>query len=230
MEHEERQLITGLFDRMRGFGAVQKDRDADQLIAQYVRSMPDAPYLLVQSVLIQEQALQQADARMQELEARVQELETRPAPQASGGSFLGGLFGGGAKPAPASVPAMNRSAPAGSPWGQQPQAMQQPAQQYGQPQYAPQAQAAPAGGGFMKSAMATAAGVAGGMLVANSIQGMMNGGNHGTHNTSSPTPPNEPQYQQASNNDPAYDDAAQDAEQDASYDSGGDSGGGDMDI
>ena len=52
MEHEERQLISGLFDRMRGFGTVQKDRDADQLIAQNVRAMPDAPYLLVQSVLI----------------------------------------------------------------------------------------------------------------------------------------------------------------------------------
>jgi uncharacterized protein len=229
MEHEERQLITGLFDRMRGFGAVQKDRDADQLIAQNVRAMPDAPYLLVQSVLIQEQALQQADARMQELEARVRELEARPASQASGGSFLGGLFGG-SKPAPAAVPQVGRGAPSGSPWGQQAAAPQQYGQQ---PQYAPQA-AAPAGGGFMKSAMATAAGVAGGMLVASSISNMMNGGHSGTQNASntptSPTP-TDPQYQQAGNNDPAYDDAAQDAEQDASYDSGGgfDSGG-DMDI
>jgi uncharacterized protein len=222
MEHEERQLITGLFDRMRGFGTVQKDRDADQLISQNVRAMPDAPYLLVQSVLIQEQTLQQADAR-------IQELESRPAAApASGGSFLGGLFGGGSRPAvPASVPPMGRGAPAGSPWGQQAAA---PQPQYGQqPQYAPQ-QAPAAGGGFMKSAMATAAGVAGGMLVASSIQNMMNGGQHGgAQNASTPAAtPAEPAYQQASNNDPAYDDAAQDAEQDASYES--DAGGGDMDI
>jgi uncharacterized protein len=230
MEHEERQLITGLFDRMRGFGTVQKDRDADQLIAQNVRAMPDAPYLLVQSVLIQEQALQQADARMQELEARVRDLESRPASQSSGGSFLGGLFGGGSKSSPAAVPQVNRSATGGSPWGQQAAAPQQYGQQ---PQYAPQA-AAPAGGGFMRSAMTTAAGVAGGMLVASSISNMMNGGHGNTHNASTsptPTPTTDPQYQQASNNDPAYDDAAQDAEQDASYDTGGgfDSSG-DMDI
>ena len=58
MTPEERQLIAGLFDRMRSYGAPEKDREAEALINQSVRANPDAPYMLVQSVLVQEQALQ----------------------------------------------------------------------------------------------------------------------------------------------------------------------------
>jgi hypothetical protein len=50
----ERQLVTDLFDRMRGFGPPEKDREAEALINQSVRAMPDASYMLVQSVLVQE--------------------------------------------------------------------------------------------------------------------------------------------------------------------------------
>src|SRR5262245_32614080 len=102
MNPDERQLINGLFDRMRGYGAVEKDRDAEALINQSVRQMPDAPYMLVQSVLVQEHALQQADQRIRELEDRVRDLEDGPrSPQGGGGgSFLGGLFGGGPRSAP----------------------------------------------------------------------------------------------------------------------------------
>ena len=94
MTPDERQLITGLFDRMRAFALPQKDREAEALINQAVRAMPDAPYMLVQSVLVQEQALEAANARVQELEARVRDLEQGAQPQQGGGSFLGGLFGG----------------------------------------------------------------------------------------------------------------------------------------
>jgi len=97
----------------------------------------------------------------------------------------------------------------------------------------------------MKSAMATAAGVAGGVLVAGAIGNMMrgHGSEGGAHSASgdSMTPlPNyqdagsndqggtysaEPQYQDASNNDQGnaeYDDAAQDAADDASWGSDSD--------
>ncbi len=86
MNSEERNMISGLFDRMRSFGAPEKDRDAEALIAQSVRAMPDAPYMLVQSVLVQEHALQQAGQRIEELEARVAQLEANGgrAAQASG--------------------------------------------------------------------------------------------------------------------------------------------------
>lgn len=173
MTPEERQLIAGLFDRMRGFGAPDKDRDAEALINQSVRAQPDAPYMLVQSVLVQEQALQEAGNRIQDLEEQVRALQgsgqTRPQGSQGSGSFLGGLFGGGARTEPpraSSVPAIgSRAAPiaAGSPWSQ------------GQAAAPPPAQAPAAGGGFMKSAMATAAGVAGGMLLADGIRNMMGG-------------------------------------------------------
>ena len=263
MSPDERQMISGLFDRLRGFGPPQKDRDADALISQSLRANPDAGYMMVQQVLVQENVMESQAARVSELEARVRDLEDQlargqAAPQSSGG-FLGGLFGGGSKPA--SVPAAGRpqpsfmpsggGAPARSPWGQQaPQqgGYQQPMQQggYQQPMMAPQAAA---GGGFMKQAMTTAAGVAGGMLVANAIGNMMHGGHgsaqaaglgSGAHNpapdatTAQPAyDANDPAYGQtaaADPNDPAYDTPTQAAyDNDPAVDSGGGWGGGGSD-
>ena len=237
MNNEERQLISGLFGRMQQYGSPEKDRDAEQLIAQSIRANPDAHYMLVQSVLVQENALQQADQRIQDLEARVQELEAgqRSAPAAAqSGGFLGGLFGG-SRPAAqpsrglASVPATGRPAmatpPANSPWGRPGQA--------GMTQAPMQQQAAGGGGGFMKTAMATAAGVAGGMLLANSIQGMMNPGSHGAQAASASTDATTGEPQSAANAEPQYQDPTDNdpGNYDTAYDnSGGDVGGGDFDA
>src|SRR5262245_61177233 len=96
MTPDERQLITGLFDRMRGYSLTEKDGEAETLINGQVAGLRDAPYMLVQSVLVQEHALQQADARIKELEDQVRQLQSDTRPPAGGsGSFLGGLFGGG---------------------------------------------------------------------------------------------------------------------------------------
>ncbi|MCL4766831.1 MAG: DUF2076 family protein [Hyphomicrobiaceae bacterium] len=178
MTPDERQLISGLFERMRAFGAPEKDGEAEALIRQSVREIPDAPYMLVQSVLVQEHALQQADQRIRELEARTAELETRAArAPAQPGGFLGGLFGGGvtsegpARPkSRGSVPSAGTRHPSGASAGSGP--IGAPRRPVGA-----QAQAAPgAGGSFLQSAMATAAGVAGGMLLAGSISSMLGGG------------------------------------------------------
>lgn len=239
MNGEERQLISGLFDRMRGVGAVEKDRDAEALINQSVRQIPDAPYMLVQSVLVQEQALQQAGERIEELEERVRQLEqmsARPAqPQASGG-FLGGLFGGGAqRPGASSAPPMRggsvpsfgggqgrpMGAPAGGAWGNAPgynaapQQMQQPA----------------GGGGFMRSAMTTAAGVAGGMLVAGAISNMMKGDT--ANAAGAQTASNDASAAQPAAQDAGYSDADNDPGTVDAADEGGGWGGddgGDMDV
>lgn len=240
MTPDERQMISGLFDRMRQQGSVDKDRDADAMIRDYIRQMPDAAYMLVQSVLVQEMALQNTQQQVQDLEDRVRELETAGRPQqSSGGSFLGNLFGGGARPAPASVPMTGRSsgsfgggsAPAGggTPWGRAPVGGQ-PA--YGQQGGAmPMQQQAPAGGGFMRSAMTTAAGVAGGMLAANAISSMMKGDQAHASPLSSPQHAasdtgNDPggSYNAADDgNDPAgsYDAADDGDDPGGSYDDGG---------
>ena len=175
MTPEERQLITSLFDRMRSFAVPAKDKEAEALISQSTQALPDAPYMLVQSVLVQEQALQQASARIRDLEETVRALKSAQGGQASGaGSFLGGLFGGGR---PASEPHADSSVPqAGtraavsasgdpSPWSRGQSASQQQS-------------AMPASGGFLRSAMTTAAGVAGGMLAAGAIRDLLGGSAH----------------------------------------------------
>jgi hypothetical protein len=184
MTPDERQMITGLFDRLRQQGVVDKDRDAEALIRDLIRQNPDAAYMLVQTNLVQDMVLQQSEERVRELEDQIAELENRrPQSQPQGsGSFLGGLFGGGSRPS--AVPSTGRGqsagfgasrAPAagGSPWGSAPGARSTVG---GAPmQQSPMAAQAAGGGGFMRSAMATAAGVAGGMLAANAISSMLKG-------------------------------------------------------
>jgi hypothetical protein len=239
MTPEERQLIGDLFDRMRSTGLQDKDREAESFINQFMRSTPDAAYKLVQSVLMQENALQEAGGRIEDLENRVRELEDQLAPpqpqqRGSSGGFLGGLFGSKPEPQPvrraaSSVPQTGQryDQPSGSPWGRQ-QAAPPPPQQGG---YAPQggyAQPQPpqgGGGGFMRSAMTTAAGVAGGMLAAGAIRDMMGGGAHaaghadrGAAESHSPYEVTANDRSQADQN--AIDDAEADAQADQEQDLG----------
>src|SRR5688572_22656907 len=149
MQSEERELITGLFGRLQPFESQPRDGEAEALIKDLAVRQPAAPYLLVQTVLVQEQALKAAQERIAELEARA-----GAAPAASG--FLG-------------------SAPKISPWGA-------PAAPAAPPSVPPtrsplQAAVAPqqggGGGSFLRSAMATAAGVAGGALLFEGIRNLM---------------------------------------------------------
>jgi uncharacterized protein len=173
MTPEERRLIEDLFDRMMSYGAPDKDREAEALINQRVRAMPEAVYMLTQSVLVQEQALQASNERIAELEERLRALEEGGGqPRRSGGFLSGGFLGRNRdpEPRPSSVPqAGTRPAPSGydrpSAWGQGAPAQPPP----------PPPAAAGGGGGFMRSAIATAAGVAGGVLAADSIRNMLGG-------------------------------------------------------
>lgn len=245
MTPDERQLISGLFDRIRSNGPVEKDRDAESLINQAVRQTPDSAYLLVQSVLAQEHYLQQAASRIEDLEARMRDLEDelaqqQAAPQrSSGGSFLGGLFGGGqSAPQPAgrsagSVPAFGSRSPvprAGQPGSAWNQPQQRGGAAAGSPwggQQSPPQQPARGGGGFMASALTTAAGVAGGMMAANALSSMFGGGS----NANAAPHPSGSENASTSADQQAQLDAQQDAQQDqelaneqyASYDDGGDS-------
>lgn len=153
MQSEERDLIEGLFGRLKAYEAQPRDPEADRLIASLVASQPGTPYLLTQTVLVQEHALKAAQARIAELEAKA---AAAPPP-----SFLG-------------------SAPKIGPWGAAPSAA--PASAPPPPQVAPPSaaswQASPqlqAGGGFLRSALTTAAGVAGGALLFDGIRSMFGG-------------------------------------------------------
>jgi hypothetical protein len=190
MNAEERALIDGLFDRMRSVENAPRDPEAEALIAQRLRDAPHAPYVLAQTVLVQDHALQAANARIEELEAQARQ----PAPQEERGSFLGGLLGGSRG---TSVPTAGQRPVGYDNPGQQPGYGQQGYPQgqpgYGQQGYGQQGfpqgqqgfgQQPPAGrfgggmgggGGFLSSALTTAAGVAGGALLFDGIKSMMGG-------------------------------------------------------
>ena len=168
---QERQVLADLFERVRSAAASPRDAEAEAFIADAVRAQPYAPYLLAQTALVQQHALEAAAQRIQELEAKA----AHPA-QESG--FLGNLgrslFGGG-EPAPR--PGYDAGAYQRTP-GPPPAA---PA-----PAYAPSPPSGPWGspapatrGGFLSGALTAATGVAGGLLAANAIESLLGGGRGG---------------------------------------------------
>jgi len=181
MSPEERQLLTTLFDRVRTASATPRDRDAEAFIEQGTREQPYATYYLAQAVIVQEKGLEAAANRIRELEDRVHELEAsqsehRRAEQ--GGGFLSSIFGSGQPqqsagthaPGPWDANPPRQSYRTGSDYNDGYRAPPPPAGPWSQ-------QAAPsAGGSFLRGALGTAAGVAGGMLLANSLSGIF--GNH----------------------------------------------------
>jgi hypothetical protein len=189
MSPEERQLLTSLFDRVKTASQTPRDREAETLVEQSVRDQPYSPYYLAQAVIVQEKGLEAASERIKQLEDQVRQLQDEnaraaqaPAPQQSGG-FLSSIFGSSQQPAPRPpAPAPAASGPWGNSAGNGGAAQQgyRQAPAYdggyqGGPQGAPWSggqpqQAAPsAGSSFLKGALGTAAGVAGGMLLANTL-------------------------------------------------------------
>jgi uncharacterized protein len=168
MTPEEQNLITGLFDRLRQASNQPKDAEADQLIRSKVGEIPSSPYLLVQSALVMQQALSNAQSRITTLEKQVAEANAGAGSQQPGGSFLSGvasLFGGGqsrAQPQRATPPSPAPPAP--------PPPVIQPPQPgaYAYPPAAPRS-----GGGFLQGALSTAAGVAGGALLFQGIENLI---------------------------------------------------------
>jgi hypothetical protein len=191
MTPQERQLIDDLFDRLSKLESAPRDSDAVAAISQGLRRAPNAVYALVQTVLLQDEALKRANAR-------IEELENAGAPgQNQTGGFLDtmrdALFGQNQNQPHGSVPnvrppgsdrpvwnsgqVMPQSGPYNQPSYGQPSFGQpsygQPS--YGQPYGTPQA---PIGGGgsFLGTAAAAAAGAVGGSLLLNGVRSMMGGG------------------------------------------------------
>jgi len=162
MTSDERTLISTLFERLNQAAAQPKDAEADDYIRSKVSQQPLAPYLLVQSTLVMQQALAAAQSRIADLE---KELAASTSPrQEPGSSFLAGmssLFGVGQSPS--------------QPPPRSPQTPPPLPTQSAQPSTfaPPPIPAAGRGGGFLQSALSTAAGVAGGALLFQGIQNLM---------------------------------------------------------
>ena len=155
-------------------------------ISDAVRAAPHAPYVLAQTVLVQQQALEAAANRISQLEAATQQ---GPQQNEEHGSFLGNLgktiFGSGpSSPPPRPDPeqqAYQRAAPP-PPRGYAPPQGGYPPQGYpqqpgGYPQQpGPWSQPQPSGGGgFLQNAASTATGVAGGVVLGNLLGGLFGG-------------------------------------------------------
>jgi hypothetical protein len=177
MQSEEQRLIEGLFSRLQQAesSTAPRDVEADRLIQSYVSKQPSAPYYMAQAMIIQEAALKRLNAQVQELQQQVTQLQSQAQnskPQSTG--FLAGLFGGGASQSQNSQPSSGSAPIPGTQnggWGNNP-APSQPAYQQQPPAYQQQAPAAPIGSGFLGGALKTAAGVAGGVVLADMLTGM----------------------------------------------------------
>jgi len=165
MNPQERKIIDDLFDKLgqAEHQAGPREPIAEAHIRSRIENQPAAPYLMAQTIVMQQQALEAAQTRLAGLE---DELTRRPA----GGGFLSGLFGGGAAER---GPGVSQGTAQGTP-----QSTPRPPVAAGSHAFG--RSTAPAqpgrGGGFLAGAAQTAMGVAGGMLLGSMI-GSAFGGN-----------------------------------------------------
>jgi hypothetical protein len=170
-EHEKLQQFLGQLNQAQG---VQRDPEADALISAAVSRQPDAAYLLVQRTLLQDQALEAAQARIAQLER-----QSQPARPASSGSFLGGADAWGNSARTVAAPAaMPERGPAQYPQAGQGAYPQNQVPYPGQRQGGFSRFGGGMGGGggssFLGTMAATAAGVAGGAFLFQGIGNLLN--------------------------------------------------------
>jgi hypothetical protein len=188
MTPEERELVADLFNRLAELERTPRDPGAERAIREGLARAPNAVYALVQTVLLQDEALKVADQRIAEME---QALAQTPSSDRRSGSFLENMRDNllGREPARGSVPPVGGDRPMGTPpgygrerdpWGRSDQPMTG-GPGYGGPGYggptsgAPMAGPGGGGGSFLGTAAAAAAGAIGGGLLMNSIRGMLGG-------------------------------------------------------
>lgn len=181
MTPQEQQLLVSLTQRVNQTQLQEKDPDAENLLGRELGANPDAVYILAQTVLVQDIALQQARAQVTQLQQQLQQARQQPAHTTS---FLGRLLGEHdspqiAPPAAPPVPPMQQAPYAGGsqpPYQPVPGYQAPPPPQYAQPQF----MAVPAGQpSFLRSAMQTATGVAAGALAFEGVEAILHGFGHG---------------------------------------------------
>jgi hypothetical protein len=176
MTPQERQLVADLFDRLASLEPEPRDPDAERVIADGFRRAPHAAYALVQTVLVQDEALKRANARIEELQG----MGADEAPRQGG--FLDNMRDAllGRDDRRGSVPSVRPGGLGSSGvWGAGPAAGAGAPPMGGQPMgpgmgAGPMGAGAPGmgGGSFLGTAAASAAGVIGGAMMLNGIRSM----------------------------------------------------------
>jgi len=90
MTPQEESMLNDLIGRIEQTQLTEKDPDAEQLLNQRLGRNPNALYILAQTVLVQNYALEQAQAQLNQLRQQSQALQQQPARSTS---FLGSLLG-----------------------------------------------------------------------------------------------------------------------------------------
>jgi len=148
MTPDEKRMLADLASKIAQTPAPPRDPEAEEFIRTQIGKRPDALYLMTQTVLIQNLALDQARRQLQDLQSR--------AGQSQSGSFLNqGSSGGNYGQAPGQSYPGNYGAP--------------------QPGYAQVGSTPQPGGGapsFLRGAAQTAAGVAAGALAFEGIRSL----------------------------------------------------------
>jgi uncharacterized protein len=191
MTPQERQLMAQLFDRLATLESAPRDPDAEAMIREGFRRAPNAAYALVQTVLLQDEALKAANAHIQQYEQSTgTPQQANEPPRSFLDSMRDNLFG--REEPRGSVPRVPQSgAPLGAPgdrpdpWGRGGQGGYQQGsyQPGGYQQGAPmQAPPPPSGGGgsFLGTAAAAAAGMIGGSLLMGGIRSALGGHSGGS--------------------------------------------------
>jgi hypothetical protein len=170
MTPQEQALVGELFDRLASVENTPRDPEAERVIANGLRRAPHAVYALVQTALVQDEALKRANARMEELEAQ---LDGGPQVQQQGG-FLDSMREAvlGRREPRGSVPSVRSPGTQTSPMAPPPYEGG-----FGYPPQMPTGPAFGSGGSFLGTAASTAAGVIGGALLTDGIRSMF--GHHG---------------------------------------------------
>jgi hypothetical protein len=83
MDRSDRQAIEELFDRLANYErkAPPRDPEAEAFIGSAIRHQPAAPYYMAQTIIVQQQALDDAQRRIAELEGRAASAAPRREPR-----------------------------------------------------------------------------------------------------------------------------------------------------
>ena len=155
MTPQEREMLIALANKIAQTPPPQRDSEAEELIRERIGSRPDALYILTQTVLIQNLAIEQAQKQIHDLQQRGSQI------QGQGSSFLG------------SSPLVSQMPPSG----------QQSSPAYGSATPPPSAPpsgwfGSGSGSSFLRGAATTAAGVAAGALAFEGIRALFSGSEH----------------------------------------------------
>jgi hypothetical protein len=172
MNSQERRIIDDLFDKLREVERQSGHREplAEARIRAHIEAQPAAPYYMAQTIVMLEQALRKAQARLEDLE---RELATGPANR----GFLSSLLGAGQSQARSDCLQGYTPRTVNSP--------SRPGALWGAP--GPDMTAQPGRAGFLSGAAQTAMGVAGGVLLG-SMLGSLGTGQANAMEASKPGP------------------------------------------